>query len=211
MELTEAEDIKKRWQEYTEENEKEKIHRAKRGDPVRRWENTASCLQESYRRAFHSVIPLCYPMAMITVQSLSRVWFLLTWTVAHQAPLSMGFSRQEYWSGLPFPSPGDLPDSGIQPVSPALAAGFFTTEPPGKSPGSWCLSGHMVPCWLSWGVRHFSVQKWQWHWVVVSRYSFLFTWKDSQVLLKDHSLYCIQHSLSEYRLAKKVQKSFYCL
>ena len=51
------------------------------------------------------------------------------WTVAHQAPLSMEFSRQEYWSGLPFPIPGDLPDPGIEPtspVSPALAGGFFT-------------------------------------------------------------------------------------
>ena len=46
--------------------------------------------------------------------------------------LSMGFSRQEYWSGLQFPSPGDLTDVGINPVSPALAGGFFTTEPPGK-------------------------------------------------------------------------------
>ena len=54
------------------------------------------------------------------------------WTVAHQAPLSMGFSRQEYWSGLPFPSPGDLPNSGVKPMSPALAGGFFTTVPPGK-------------------------------------------------------------------------------
>ena len=45
----------------------------------------------------------------------------------------MGFSRQEYWRGLPFPSPGDLPDPGIEPVSPALAGGFFTTESPGKS------------------------------------------------------------------------------
>ena len=51
-------------------------------------------------------------------------------TVAGQAPLSMGFSRQEYWSGLPFPSPGDLPDPGIEPMSPVLAGGFFTTEPP---------------------------------------------------------------------------------
>ena len=49
-------------------------------------------------------------------------------TVAHQAPLSMGFPRQEYWSGVPFPPPGDLPKSGIKPVSPALAGGFFTTE-----------------------------------------------------------------------------------
>ena len=49
------------------------------------------------------------------------------WTVAHQAPLSMGFPRQEYWSRLPFPSPGNLPDPGIEPKSPALTDGFFTT------------------------------------------------------------------------------------
>ena len=54
------------------------------------------------------------------------------WTVAHQAPLSMGFSRHEYWSGLPFPSPGDLPHPGIKPAPPTLAGGFFTAEPPGK-------------------------------------------------------------------------------
>ena len=57
------------------------------------------------------------------------------WTVAHQASPSMGISRQKYWSGLPFPSPGDLPDPGIEPVSPvspAWAGGFFTSEPPGK-------------------------------------------------------------------------------
>ena len=53
-------------------------------------------------------------------------------TIACQAPLSMGFSRQEYWSGLPFPSPGDLPDPGIKLTSPALAGGFFIVEPPGK-------------------------------------------------------------------------------
>ena len=50
------------------------------------------------------------------------------WTVAHQAPLSMGFSRQEHWSGLPFPSPGDLPNPGIEPISPALQANSFLTE-----------------------------------------------------------------------------------
>ena len=54
------------------------------------------------------------------------------WTVAHQAPPSMGFSRQEYWSGSPFPSPGDLPDPGIKPKSPALQADALTSEPPGK-------------------------------------------------------------------------------
>ena len=54
------------------------------------------------------------------------------WTIAYQAPLSMGFHRQEYWSGLLFPSPGDLPNTGTELPSPALAGGFFTTEPPGK-------------------------------------------------------------------------------
>ena len=56
----------------------------------------------------------------------------IPWTVACQAPLSMGFSRQEYWSGLPFPSLGCLPNPGIKPVSPALAGGFFTTVSPGN-------------------------------------------------------------------------------
>ena len=56
------------------------------------------------------------------------------WIVARQAPLSMEFSRQEYWSGMPFPSPGNLPDPGIELVSPALAGRFFITEPPGLSP-----------------------------------------------------------------------------
>ena len=54
------------------------------------------------------------------------------WTVAYQAPPSMGFSKQEYWSGLPFPSPGDLPDPGIEPRSPTLEADALNSEPPGK-------------------------------------------------------------------------------
>ena len=66
----------------------------------------------------------------------SQVWLFATpWTVVHKAPLSMGFPRQEYWSGLPLPLPADLPDPGIKPMSlapPVLAAGFFTTEPPEK-------------------------------------------------------------------------------
>ena len=69
----------------------------------------------------------------VNVKSLSRVQLFATpWTVAHQAPPSMGFSRQEYWSGLPFPSPGDLPDPGIKPMSPALEADALTSEPPRK-------------------------------------------------------------------------------
>ena len=63
----------------------------------------------------------------------SRVRLFATpWTVAHHAPLSMEFSRQEYWSGLLFPSPGDLPDPGIEPVFPALQADSWPSEPPGK-------------------------------------------------------------------------------
>ena len=67
------------------------------------------------------------------VKLLSRVRLFVTpWTVAYQASLSMGFSRQEYWSGLTFPSPGDLPDPGIEPGSPALETDTLTSEPPGK-------------------------------------------------------------------------------
>ena len=58
--------------------------------------------------------------------------FANSWTVARQAPVSMRFSRQQYWSKLPFPSPGDLPDPAVEPTSPALAGGFFITEPPRK-------------------------------------------------------------------------------
>ena len=67
------------------------------------------------------------------VNSLSHVQLFATpWTVAYQAPHSMGFSRQEYWSGLPFPSPGDLPNPGIEPESSAFQADALTSEPPGK-------------------------------------------------------------------------------
>ena len=59
--------------------------------------------------------------------------FATTWTVACQAPLFMGFSRQEYWSGFPFPSPGDLLYPGIKLVSPVLGGSFITTEPPGRN------------------------------------------------------------------------------
>ena len=69
----------------------------------------------------------------VCAQLLSHVRLFATpWTVAHQAPVFMQFSRQEYWSGLPFPSPGDLPALRIEPESPALAGRFFTTAPPGK-------------------------------------------------------------------------------
>ena len=73
---------------------------------------------------------------LIIVHSLSRVQLCVTlWTVAYHSSLSMGFSRQEYWSGLPCPPPGDLPNPGIEPRSPeshAFSGRFFTTETPGK-------------------------------------------------------------------------------
>ena len=71
------------------------------------------------------------------VKSLSCVWLFVTlWTVAHQALPSMGFSRKEYWSGLPFPSPGDLPNPEIKPGFPALQADALTSELPGKPKAS---------------------------------------------------------------------------
>ena len=76
------------------------------------------------------LFPSPQPEVLTFNTTLSRVWlFAAPWSVACQAPLSLGFPRQEYWSGLPFPSPGDLPDSGIEPASLeflALAGGFFT-------------------------------------------------------------------------------------
>ena len=70
----------------------------------------------------------------VCAQSLSHVWlFMIPWTVIHQPPLPMGFSRQEYWRGSQFPPPRDLPDPRIEPVSlmsPAFAGGFFTTSAP---------------------------------------------------------------------------------
>ena len=76
--------------------------------------------------------------AVCVLSRFSPVWFfVILWTVARQAPLSMGFSRQEYWSGLPCPPPGDLPDPGIEPISlmsPALVGRFFTTSTTWKSP-----------------------------------------------------------------------------
>ena len=69
----------------------------------------------------------------VKLKVLSPVWLFETpWTAACQAPLSMGVSRQEYWSGLPFPSPGHLPNPGIEPGSPALQADALSSEPPGK-------------------------------------------------------------------------------
>ena len=81
-------------------------------------------------------------MCKVKMKSLSRVQLFATrWTVAHQVSPSMGFSRQEYWSGLPFPSPGDLPDPGIEPRSPALQADALTSEPIANRKVGYCSWG----------------------------------------------------------------------
>ena len=80
------------------------------------------------------------------MKSLSHVRLFATpWTVAYQAPPSMGFSRKEYWSGLPFPSPGDLPDPEIEPRSPALQADSLPSEPPGKITAPFKNFGIVLP------------------------------------------------------------------
>ena len=80
----------------------------------------------------HLVSKLCLK-EKVKVKSLGRIQLFATpWSVAHQAPLSMGFPRQDYWSELPFPFPGHLPNPGIKLTSPALAGRFLTAEPPGK-------------------------------------------------------------------------------
>ena len=105
-------------------------------------------------------------------QLLSHIRLFATpWTAARQAPLSTGFSRQEYWSGQPLPSPGDLPDPGIKPGSPELQADSLLSEPPGKPEGHYpewekvnLRKGtySMIPCiWhLGWG--GFAVQHGMW-------------------------------------------------
>ena len=80
-----------------------------------------------------SVVETVQNETLTEVKLLSRVRLFATpWTVAYQTPLSLGFSRQEYWSGLPFPSPGDLPNPGIESGSPLLQADALPSEPPGK-------------------------------------------------------------------------------
>ena len=82
---------------------------------------------------------------MLSAQPFSCVWLFGTpWTIALQAPLSMRFPKQEYWSGLPFPSP-DLPYLGVKPTSPALAGGFFSNESPGKRQRTGCVHAQSCP------------------------------------------------------------------
>ena len=105
------------------------------------------------------LLPFTLTCCCCLVTSIVADPFVAPWTVTHQDPLSMGFSRQEYWSGLPFPSPGDFPDPGIKPTSlvyPALTGRFFTTEPPGKPSLSlthyfiWQICTEHLPCARHW-------------------------------------------------------------
>ena len=89
--------------------------------------------------------PRCSIKIPSEVESFSRVRLFATlWTVAYKAALSMEFSRQEYWSGLPLPSPGDLPDPEIEPGSPALQADALPSEPPGKIPRIYIISESVI-------------------------------------------------------------------
>ena len=92
--------------------------------------------QDRHMGGMISILGVCVCVCVCVLSCLVRVQlFAAPWTIAHQAPLSMRFSRQEYGSGLPFPSPGDLPDPGMETVSlaaPALAGELFTTKPPRK-------------------------------------------------------------------------------
>ena len=96
----------------------------------------------------------------VSVCILSHVGlFAMLWTVAHHPPLSMGFSRQEYWSRSPFPPPGDLPDPGIKPRSPALQVDSLPSEPPGKPKNTGVdslslLQGNFLTQESNWGLLH---------------------------------------------------------
>ena len=113
----------------------------KHGDNIQPWHTPLSifepvrCSVSSSSCGFLTCIQVSQEASKVKVKvkSLSRVRLFVTpWTIAHQAPPSKGFSRQEYWSGLPFHSPRDLPDPGIKPRSPTLQADALTSEPPGK-------------------------------------------------------------------------------
>ena len=122
------------------------------------------CSISYFIRELQIKVTLAYHYTCISeVKSLSHVGlFVIPWTVAYLTLPSLGFSRQEYWSGLPFPSPGDLPDPGIEPRSPAFQADALTSEPPGKpktcnTHNTKCCrgceaTGTLIHCWWEWKV-----------------------------------------------------------
>ena len=95
--------------------------------------NLGYCAQQDYQMINNSLNKQKLK-ELINIKSESEVMsdFARPWTVVYQAPPCMGFSRQEYWSGLPFPSPGGHPNTEIEPGSPALQTGALPSEPPGK-------------------------------------------------------------------------------
>ena len=114
------------------------------------------CFTENHRQTFtkhpQQRNMKLYHKKWSEVKSLSCVQLFATlWTVAYQAPPSMGFSRQEYWSGLPFPSPGDLPNPEIEPGSPSLEADTLPSDPP-ESPHH---TMDLIKLWLKWQWRDF--------------------------------------------------------
>ena len=79
-------------------------------------------------RMLDNCIRFFFFLLLLLSQSAVSDSFATPWTIVHQSPLSVGFPKQEHWSGLPFPTPGDLPNPGIEPASPSLAGRFFTTK-----------------------------------------------------------------------------------
>ena len=106
-------------------------------------------------------VAIRHSSALIIVETFSRVQLFVTpWSVAHQAPLSMGLPRQEYWSGLPFPPPGHLPYPGVDPMSPELAGRFFTMETH-SSILAWEIHGQSSPAGYGlWGFKEWNMTEW---------------------------------------------------
>ena len=122
-------EFNKNWKDKSENNETDYLEQ---GGTECRKDEGKRCTSLSMPSRQQTDLCSCLAVAIV-IQALSCVPLLVTpWTGAHQAPLSTGFPRQEYWSGLTFPSPGDLPHPGIKPTSPALEGRFFIAEPPGN-------------------------------------------------------------------------------
>ena len=112
-------------------------------------------IMEIFGEQHQWLLPFTFTCCRLVISIVSDP-FVTPWTVTHQDPLSVGFPRQEYWSGLPFPSPGDFPDPGIKHWHPALTGRFFTTEPPGKASLPlthyfiWQICSEHLPCARHW-------------------------------------------------------------
>ena len=126
-------------------------------------------------------------MYTYVVQLLRRVRLFATpRMVAYQAPLSMGFSRQKYWSGLPFPSPADLSNPGTKPGSPALQTDALPSEPPGKPCGTKLKTGEMEYCESFYRILAFSCLI-----TLLKRHAFTATYE----FIQNHSMYIKLHKL----------------